>query len=328
MANLELSFASQDYDHTRALADGRVRVEGAAIRHIDLFPAYTFQRMLGKREFDMCEMALTLYLSTLDKPDPPFIAIPVFPARSFRHSAIFVRTNGRVREPRDLIGKRVGEFYFYGHDAGTWAKGILADEYGVRHDAYSYAIGGVVRRFGPQDWLPAQPPPHIKVEHIGPDRTLDEMLGRGELDAVIAPHPPAALVRGDGTVRRLFEDYETVERQWYAKTRIFPIMHTLVVRREIYDRNRAIARSLYDGFKAAKQLALERYHEGAGRFTMPWMMAHAEGVRRLMGPDWWPYGVAANRTTLETFARYHHEQGMSRRRIAVEEMFVPETLGD
>lgn len=231
MADLQLTFASQDYEHTRALVQGRVRAEGIDIRHVDLFPAFTFQRMLGKREFEISEMAMTLYFSTLDSDDPPFIAIPVFPVRVFRHAAIFVRADGSVHEPKDLIGKKVGEFFFYGHDAGLWAKGALEDEYGVRHDAYSYAIGGVGRPFGPQEWLPARAPARIKLEHIGATRTLDAMLEAGEIDAVIAPVAPPSMLRGEKKVKRLFDNYEEVERAYYKKTGIFPIMHTLVIRR-------------------------------------------------------------------------------------------------
>ena len=333
MANLQLTFAAQDYEHTRALFDGRVRADGIDLTHIDLFPAYTFQRMLGKKEFAVSEMAMTLYFSTLDLPDPPLIAIPVFPLRVFRHAAIFVRNGGPVREPKDLIGKRMGEFFFYGHDAGVWAKGILASEYGVPHDSYSYAIGGLGERpFGPQEWLPAKAPPHIKLEHIGPTRTLDLMLEAGEIDALVAPVSPPSPLKGEGKVRRLIDNYEAAERAYFKKTGVFPIMHVLVIRREIYRDNPWVARALYDGFKAAKNLALQRYREAAfnthATFLMPWLTPHQDGVRALMGQDWWPYGVASNRATLDAFARYHHEQGLSKRLRTPEDLFAPETLGD
>jgi hypothetical protein len=332
MANLQFTFAAQDYEHTRALVDGRVKAEGIDIKHVELFPAFTFQRMLGKREFEVSEMAMTLYFSTLDRPDPPFIAIPVFPVRTFRHAAIFVRADGAVREPKDLIGKTVGEFFFYGHDAGLWAKGALEDEYGVRHDAYSYAIGGVGRPFGPQEWVPSRAPGRIKLEHIGTARTLDQMLEAGEIDAVIAPVTPPSMLKGETKVKRLFDDYEAVESAYFKKTGIFPIMHTLVMRREIYRENPWVAQSLYQAFKEAKHIAFERYREGMvishTTFMLPWVTPHQQRVEALMGRDWWPYGVAANRKTLDAFARYHHEQGLSKKRYTAEDLFAPETLGD
>jgi len=333
MANLALTFAAQDYEHTRALADGRVKAEGIGLTCLDLFPAFTFQRMLGKREFGLSEMAMTLYFSTLDEDDPPFIAIPVFPCRVFRHAAIFVRDGGSVREPKDLIGKRVGEFFFYGHDAGVWAKGVLSSEYGVRHDSYSYFIGGLGERpFGPQEWVPSRPPAHIKLEHIGPTRTLDRMLEAGEIDALVAPVAPPSLLRGENKVRRLFENYEEVERGYFKKTGVFPIMHTLVIRRDIHRDNPWVARALYQAFKEAKKVALERYRGGAFNshttFSLPWLTPHQDSVRALMGDDWWPYGVASNRATIDAFARYHHEQGLSKRLLTPKDLFAPETLDD
>ena len=275
---------------------------------------------------------MTLYLSTLDSGDPPFIAIPVFPIRVFRHAAIYVRADGSVREPKDLIGRKVGEFFFYGHDAGLWAKGALEDEYGVRHDAYSYAIGGVSRPFGPQEWVPSRPPDRVKLEHIGTARTLDAMLEAGEIDAIMAPVTPPSMLMGEHKVKRLFDDYEAVERAYYRKTGIFPIMHTLVIRRDVYRQNPWVAQALYTAFKEAKHVALERYKEGMAishtTFMMPWMTPHQQRIEALMADDWWPYGVAANRKVIDTFARYHHEQGLSNRRYAVEELFAPETLGD
>src|SRR3954454_13430165 len=151
MANLELKFAAQDYEHTRALFDGRVQAEGIDLEHVDLFPAVTFERMLVNREFEVCEMAMTIYVSSLDLDDRPFVAIPIFPVRAFRHSAIYVNATSGIREPKDLTGKRMGEFLFYGHDAGLWPKGILSSEYGVPHDSLQHFIGGVGQPLPPAD---------------------------------------------------------------------------------------------------------------------------------------------------------------------------------
>ncbi|HLG69688.1 MAG TPA: 4,5-dihydroxyphthalate decarboxylase [Chloroflexota bacterium] len=327
MADVKLRFAAQDYEHTRALFDGRVKAEGIDLEHVELFPAVTFPRMVAGKEFETSEMAMTIYVSTLDLPERPFVAIPVFPVRSFRHSAFFVRSDGSVQEPRDLIGKRVGEFFFYGHDAGLWAKGILSSEYGVAHDAYSYAYGGVGQPTPPLPWLPSRPPDHIRGEHIGAERTLDAMLEAGELDAIIAPVTPPSMLRGERKLRRLFEDYHAVESTYYRKTGIFPIMHTLVIRREVYDANPWIASSLYKAFGEAKEASIHRYAHGRvithTSHTIPWLTTLVDEVQSLMGQDWWPYGLEPNRKVLDTFLEYHHQQGLSKKRYTPEDLFLP-----
>ena len=327
MADLQLTFASQDYDHTRALFDGRVQIPGVKLQLLDLFPPDNFRRMVSTQEFHTGELALTVFFSFTDRGDNPFVAIPVFPARTFRHSAIYVRNDGSVRAPRDLIGKNIGEFNFYGTDAALWAKGMLSDEYGVRPDAYRHFIGGIGKPYEPPSWLPMRPPARVKVEHIG-NRTLDDLLEQGEIDAILSPHAPAGLSKRPATARRLFEDYEQVERAWFAKTRIFPIMHTFVIRRDVYEQNRWLARALFDALKQAKKFAMDRFRPPARGSVMPWLAPHAQSVIELMGEDWWPYGIAANRHTLETFARYHHQQGLTRRELRVDELFAPETLDD
>jgi len=332
MANLKLKFAAQDYEHTRALFDGRVQAEGIDLEHVDLFPAVTFERMLVKKEFEVSEMAMTIYVSSLDLDERPFVAIPVFPVRAFRHSAIYVNANAGIREPNDLIGRRMGEFVFYGHDAGLWPKGILSSEYGVPHDSYSYFFGGVGHPAPPQPWVPSRPPAHIRGEHIGTERTLDAMLESGEIDALMSAVTPPAVLKGSETVRRLFEDFEAVERDYFRKTGIFPIMHTLVIRKEVYEQNPWIAPALYKAFKEAKALALQRYTQAAfithTTFTMPWITAHVAEVRGLLGDDWWPYGLEANRKVLDTFLGYHYEQGLSKRRYKPEDLFLPEMLAE
>jgi 4,5-dihydroxyphthalate decarboxylase len=333
VANLSLTFVSQDYEHARALFDGRVKVDGIELKHMELFPSVTFHRMVGGREFEFTEMAMTLYVSTLDLPDRPFVALPVFPVRTFRHSAIYVSAKSGIREPKDLIGRKMGEFYFYGHDAGLWAKGALSSEYGVAHDSYSqYFYGGIAHAIPPLPWLPSKPPAHIRGEHIGTSRTLDAMLDAGEIDALIGPVTPPSILKGAKTSRRLFEDYEAVERAYFRKTGVFPMMHTVVLRRDVYEKNPWIARALYKGFREAKNIAVARYAGNTFNnhtiFTLPWITPHVVSVQDEMGKDWWPYGVDANRKALDAFLAYHHEQGLSKKRYAAEDLFVPETLAD
>jgi hypothetical protein len=334
MADLKMTFVSQDYEHTRALFDGRAKAEGIELSHQELFPSITFHRMVGNREFELSEMAMTLYVSTLDRDDRPFVAIPVFPVRVFRHSAIYINKNAGIRTPQDLIGRKIGEFFFYGHDAGIWAKGALSAEYGVAHDSFSqYYFGGIGHPTPPLAWLPSRPPAHIKGEHIGTERTLDRMLEAGELDVVIGPVTPPAMMKGGPTNgRRLFENYEEVERQYFRRTGIFPIMHTVVLRRDVYEKNPWIARALYRGFRDAKNAALARYRDNGFNnhtcFALPWMTPLVAAVEADLGRDWWPYGVAANRAVLDAFLGFHHEQGLSKRRYAPEDLFAPETLAE
>jgi 4,5-dihydroxyphthalate decarboxylase len=332
MPALKLSFSCWNYDRMQALMDGRVRPEGIELTYEPLFPAVTFQRALREGHFDACELGLTFYLATLHMPDPPFVAIPVFPVRLFVHSAIFVNAKSGVREPKDLIGKRVGELFVYGHDAGTFAKGVLADEYGVPADSYSYSIGGVDRPMGEWEWFPLKPPPNVRWQHIGAERTLDRMLETGEIDALVSALVPPSYLKRDGTVRRLFADTEAVERAYFRKTGIFPIMHIVAIRKEVYRNNPWVAQSLYQALKDSKDKARELYRMQEANmhrlFMVPWLTEHREQNEELMGDDLWPYGLERNRKALDTFLRYHHEQGVSKRRFTPEELFVPETRGD
>jgi hypothetical protein len=334
MADLKLDMACWNYDRTRALIDGSVRPQGIDLVYHNLFVGDIFPRMVRDKAFDVSELGLTFYLGTLDRDDPPFIALPVFPLRLFRHAAIFVNAESGIEKPQDLIGKRVGELLFYGHDAGVWIKGILAEEYGVTPDSVRYWTGGV-DHFAPNwDWLPfnTYPPKHVQVERLQPGQTLAAMLEAGELDAVYSAIMPPALRNGGPRIRRLFPDYETVERDYFKRTGIFPIMHTVVIRRDVYEKNPWIARALYDAFKEAKAQIDRQYEVNASwmhNYHMtPWLSQLRDENEALMGPDPWAYGVEANRKTLDAFLRYHHEQGMTRRRFSVEEIFVPELLTD
>ncbi len=332
MANLKLTLACWNYDRTRALMDGSVRPEGIELTYLNLFVADIFQRMVRNKEFEVSELGLTFYIGTLGLEEPPFIAIPVFPLRFFRHSAVFVNTASGIESPKDLIGKKVGELFLYGHDAGIWAKGILSDEYGVPTNSYPYYVGGLDRPVPKWDWLPFQPPSNVRVQQLGPNQTLDGMLEAGEIDALYSAIVPPSLLKGSKNVRRLFENYEAVEREYFRKTGIFPIMHTLVIRKDIYQKDPWVAQSLYKAFKEAKNQASNLYKAGEpfmhGLFMIPWLTAHREENRKLMGDDLWPYGLEPNRKVLETFLRYHHEQGLSKRRFKPEELFAPETLVD
>jgi 4,5-dihydroxyphthalate decarboxylase len=331
MADLKLSFACWNYDRMRGLMDGSVKPEGIDIKYENLFPAITFQRMVGQREFAASELGLTFYLATLHMDDPPFVGIPVYPVRLFPYQAVFVNANAGIREPKDLIGKRVGELFLYGHDAGTWSKGALADEYGVPVESCEWFIGGVDRPM--QQWhFVLQPPETVKVSHIGAERTLDAMLESGEIAALHSAIVPPSYLNGSKNVRRLFADNEAAERAYFRNTGIFPIMHIVAIRKDVYRENPWVAASLYKAFKEAKEQAMNLYrHQDANMqrmFMVPFLGELRERNREMMGEDLWPYGLKRNYKALDTFLRYHHEHGLSKRRFKPEDLFVKECLDD
>jgi 4,5-dihydroxyphthalate decarboxylase len=308
----------------RALADGRVRPEGIDLNFLDLPVEETFFRMLRNREFDVAELSLSSYTISLFREPRPFVAIPVFPSRMFRHSGVFISTASGIREPKDLAGKRIGTPE-YQLTAPVWMRGILQDEYGVPLESCEYFTGGQEQP-GRDEKVSLDLPPRIRLRRIAPDKTLAQMLAAGEIDALESPRMPSTLHSAPDKVKRLFENYVDIERAYYRKTRIFPIMHVIAMRREVFEENRWIAMSLYKAFVEAQRIAYDELYETAALRTMlPWMIAEIEEVRREMGREWWPYGLEPNRATLDTFLRYHHEQGLSKRRLNPEELFVPET---
>jgi 4,5-dihydroxyphthalate decarboxylase len=324
-SKLKLTFACWNYDRTRALADGRVRPDGIELNYLDLPVEETFFRMLRHREFDVAELSLSSYVVSLFRKPQPFIAIPVFPSRVFRHSSIYVNAAAGIRTPKDLIGKRVGNPE-YQLTALVWIRGILADHYGVSAKSVTYLTGGEEEP-GRGEKLKLDLPPDIKVERIGAKQTLSAMLASGEIDALYSPRMPSSFAKGDGKVKRLFENYVDVEKQYFRETGIFPIMHTVAIRREVYEANRWIAQSLAKALSVAQQETYDDlYQTAALKAMLPWLTAHVEETRREMGNDFWPYGLAKNHKTLATFLRYSYEQGLSKRRLEPEELFASETF--
>jgi 4,5-dihydroxyphthalate decarboxylase len=324
MSKLKLTFGCWNYDRTRAVMDETVRPDGIELNSLTMPVEETFFRMLRHREFDIAEMSLSSYVVSLFKDPQPFVAIPVFPSRFFRHSSIYVSARSGIEQPQDLIGKRVGNPE-YQMTAPVWIRGILSDHYGVPVDGVTYVTGGEEEPGRPEK-LKLDLPSNIVVERIGEHQTLARMLADGEIDALYTARKPSSF-NGDGRVRRLFEDFVAVERAYYRSTGLFPIMHTVAIRREVYEQNRWIAQSLFKAFVEAQRLTYQDLGETAAlKAMLPWLHAHVEEARREMGDDFWPYGLDKNRTTLETFLRYHYEQGLSKRRLEPEELFAPETL--
>ncbi len=325
MTRLRLTLACWDYDRTRALADGSIAPDGIDLTYLSLPVEETFFRMLRYREFDAAEMSLSSYAVSLMREEPPFIAIPVFPSRFFRHSSIFVSTASGITEPKQLAGKRIGTPE-YQMTAPVWIRGILQDEYGVDPASCEYLTGGEEEP-GRDEKLKLDLPAKFKLSRIGAQQTLSAMLATGEIDAMHTARAPSTFQTAPHAVRRLFEDYVEVERAYFRKTRIFPTMHTIVLRRDLYHAHPWIAQSLQKAFHLAQRKTYDDLAITAALKTMlPWQVAYVEETRRELGEDWWAYGLEPNRHVLDTFLRYHHEQGLSHRRLAPEELFAPETL--
>jgi len=325
MSRLRLTLACWNYDRTRALEEGRVPVDGVDLTYLNLPVEETFFRMLRHREFDVAELSLSSYTLSLFKDDCPFIAIPVFPSRYFRHSCIYINSDSGIREPKDLIGKRIGNPE-YQMTAPVWIRGILSDEYGVPVTSVHYLSGGEEQP-GRTEKIPLSLPPEIRLEAIPTDKTLSRMIETGEIDALYTARAPSTFFNGSGKVRRLFEDYQTVERDYYRKTKIFPPMHIIAIRRDVYERNRWVAQSLLKAFIAAQKEVYDELREtGALMHMLPWLTSHVEETEKLMGRDFWPYGYEPNIRALTTFLRYHYEQGLSKRLLTPKEIFAPESL--
>ena len=319
---LRLSLACWDYDRTRALVDGRVQPDGIELIYLNQPVEETFFRMMRFQEFDASEMSPSSYVASLGRAEPPFIAIPAFPSRYFRHSCIFVSAKSGIRQPSDLKGKRVG-VPEYQMTAPVWIRGILSDDYGVRVTDVQHLSGGEEEP-GRDEKQKLDLPSSINLKPIPANATLSGMLAAGELDALVTARAPSSFPRA---VNRLFPDYMAQEKAYYKRTKIFPIMHTVVVRRDVYAKNPWVAQSLYKAFVASKKIASDMYNQTAALTSMlPWSVAAADEARAEMGDDWWPYGLGPNRHVLETFLRYHHEQGLSKRLFKPEELFAKETL--
>jgi 4,5-dihydroxyphthalate decarboxylase len=320
---LRISLACWDYDRTRAILEGRVRPEGLSVDYISLPPEETFFRMARFREFDVAELSLSSYVVSRRAAEPPFVAVPVFPSRAFRHSGVYVRRDGAIEAPADLAGGRVGVAE-YQLTANVWIRGILAEHHDLPVDAVTYVTGGLEDP-GRIEKLKLELPESIRVEPAAAGSTLSQMLARGELDAIYSPRPPSTL--GAGGVRRLFEDFPARERAYFEATGIFPIMHVLAIRADVYGANRWIARSLFKAFASARDEAIAALFEHAAlKVSLPWAHAHAEEARRLMGDDFWSYGVEPNRQVLTKFVAYAADQGLADPEQRVDSLFAPETL--
>ena len=322
MSRLHLTFACGDYDRTRALEDGSVRPDGIDLTYLRLPVEETFFRMLRHREFDVAEMSLSTYVATLDQSPPPFVALPVFTSRMFRHGGIYINAGAGIETPSDLRGKRVGSPEFQ-LTACVWIRGLLAEHHGVPTDSVIYYTGG---QETPGRIEKGKIDTALDIRPIPAGATLSQMLADGEIDALYTPRVPSPFRDRDPRVTRLFDDVVGVEKEYFAATGIFPIMHVVVIRRDVYERHGWMAQSLYKACQIARDDAYARlYDSSALQFMEPWLIQHLEEAKRLLGRDYWSYGLAENEKTLDVFLRYHHEQGLSRTRYEPADLFAPET---
>ena len=323
MSKLPLTIAINDYDHVRDLLTGRVDAEGIELTALNFVVEEIFYRFVNFREWDISEMSMGKYVSLRAAGDESVIAIPVFPSRVFRHSGIYVSGKSAVRTAADLRGKRVG-VPEWSQTAVVYMTGLLAEEYGVALSDIEWIQAGV-NEPGRTETARLQIPSRVRLAR-STDKTLDQMLRSGEIDAALSAHPPDSFVAGDGSVRRLFENYAEAERAYFRKTGIFPIMHTIALRRDVYEKHRWIAMNLLNAFEQAKARSLDRLGEiNTSRIPLPWLPTGTAEIQALMGVDFWPYGVEGSRKTLEAFLRFAHHQGVCQRPLAVDELFAPET---
>ena len=321
MSNLRLTLACGPYDRTQALRDGTIRPEGIDVTYVALQPAEIFWRMLQYKEFDASEMSLSNYTTLVSTGNAPFIAIPVFPSRVFRHGYFFINTTKGIDKPSDLKGKR-GGVPEYSMTAAVYMRGLLEHEYGVKPSDVEWVQGRT-------DRLGRKLPADIRLTQASAGTELGDLLERGEIDFLMTANNPLSFRRGAPTVRRLFPNYRELEQDYYRRTKIYPIMHTVVIRRDVYERDPWVALNLYKALCRAKDYSYHLLEEtGSPKVSLAWLQPLLEEEQAIIGPDWFPYGIEKNRPTIDALLQYTHEHGLSERRLTIEDLFAPSTLRD
>jgi 4,5-dihydroxyphthalate decarboxylase len=323
MSQLQISIAMGDYDRNRALFDGRVQIDGCDPVYMLLSPEEMFFRAMRSRDFDITELSFSSYLVKHAQGDCPYIAVPVFLSRAFRHTSIYVRKD-RIRTPQDLKGKRVG-IPEYQLTAIVWARSILQDDYGIRPEDVTWVRGGIDTPGRPEK-IKLNLPAGVHVEAAPEGTTISQLLDAGEIDGFIAPRPPSGAALQNPHVGWLFDDPTAVAKDYYRRTGIFPIMHVVGIRKEIAAAHPWLPGAVFKAFNASKAAALELLADtSATKVTLPFVEEQLKAAKDLLGEDFWSYGVQANRNTLQAFLKHHHEQGLSSRLVEVDELFHPST---
>jgi 4,5-dihydroxyphthalate decarboxylase len=323
LAKLALTMACGPYDRMEALREGTIQPEGIDLRYIAIQSSpEIFARMIKTSSFDIAEMSLAHYLIMRSRGEFPFVAIPVFPSRVFRHGYIYINKNAGISRPKDLEGKCVG-VQEYRQTAGVWVRGILQHEYDVDLSTIHWVEGGVNTPRAEDEDMDLRPVRALSMEIIPADRTLNDMLEAGEIDAYYGARRPDALDNGQNVIR-LFPDYRTHEKAYYEKTGFHPVMHTLVMREDLYAEHPWVAEAMFKACEASKKLAVENMHySGAQRLMLPWLYDEIAEMQALMGANAWAYGVERNRPLLEAFMQYLVEQAFLEAPTPIEDLFAP-----
>lgn len=322
MARVPLTVCTGDYDRVRALADGRIGIEGCDVNYLAMNPEQAFYRAWNNLEFDVTELSGSSYILARSTGWDNYIAVPVFPSRMFRHSGIYIRADAGIEKPEDLKGREVG-VPVYAMTAALWIRGMLQDDYGVAPADIHWRTGGLEEGGRKPKFLPNLPP-DIKVTPISDDQTLSAMLANGEITALVSAREPSCF---GGDIVRLFPDFRTAEKEWYARSGLFPIMHVLAIRKSLVEREPWLATSVLKAFTEAKDICLEDMSDvTALAVSMPWIAAELAETRAVLGDDIWPYGYQENLKELETMCRWSKAQGLAARKISPEELFHPATL--
>ncbi|MFL5003062.1 MAG: ABC transporter substrate-binding protein [Xanthobacteraceae bacterium] len=320
-----ITIACGNYDRTRAILDGRVKVEGCATTYLPLYPEEIFHRAFRFQEFDVSELSFSSYLRTVAAGMSDYIGIPAFVSRIFRHSGIYIRTDAGIREPADLKGKRVG-LPEYQITAVVWMRGMMQHEYGVLPTDIHWRNGGQEQP-GRQERTPLKPIPGLDLEPLGPDETLVGLLRAGELDALFTARAPSSYLAGEPHIARLFPDTRAAEKAYFKKTGLFPIMHLIGIRKSLVAQYPWLPVSVYKAFCEAKALAMTDLTDvNALMVTLPWLEAETKETMATMGADFWKYGVHENIREIEALSQYAYEQGLVDRKVKVDELFAPSTL--
>jgi len=323
MAKLNLSLAVGPYDRTRALIDGSVQIDGVSVAGMTLSPEEIFFRAFRQAEFDICELSLSSFTLKTAQGNCPYVGVPAFVSRAFRHTAVYVRTD-RIKKAEDLKGKRVG-VPEYQLTANVWARAILEDDHGVKPSDIQWVRGGIEDADRPEK-IAIKLPADVKLEDAPAGKSISRLLAEGAIDGFIAPRPPS-LPKGTPHVGWLFADPVAAAKDYYKRTGIFPIMHLVGVRRELVERNPWLPGAVFKAFEQAKKAALDLLSDtSATKVTLPFVEERLIEARALMGEDFWSYGLEPNRKTLESFLKHHHAQGLSPRLVKPEELFHPGTL--
>lgn len=325
MSKLPLTFACGPYDRMEALNYGLIGVEGIDLNFLEIqAPREIFDRMVGAREFDLSEMSLAEYVTMTANGTSPFVAIPVFPSKAFRHAFVCVNRDAGINEPRDLAGKRIGT-PLYTQTAAVWIRGDLENIYGVDLSDVQWIQGAVEKPGTHGD--PPSPPELLKPVNITPntsDKSLSDMLADGDIDAILGSRMPDSVRTNPDKVGHLWPDFRAEERRYYVEHHLHPIMHLVAIRKDVYEANKWIAQSLFKAFLAAKDWAVEQmYFSGAQRYMLPWLFDDLREIDEVFGGDPWPYGIEENRPTLEAFVKYMQQQHFIPDLIPIEDLFAP-----